>query len=348
MEKETTWPTVLRLVGTVGAAALGIWLLGPVILPFLLGLGLARAVEPAVDLLEQRLPRWFAAGCAVTGAYILLITGSVILCRVLCREFWGFLRSLPELAGSMTRPIAQLKDRLLLIASRFPDGIGAALEQGITDFFRSGAGLGQKLYDTLFQTVSRLLTRLPELALFLLTAVLSSFMLSAKLPGLRSLWEKQMPRPWRLRLETIAATLKHTLGAWLLAQSKLMAVTCLLLTAGLLILQVDYALLFGLGISLLDALPVLGSGIVLIPWSLIQFLQGDTFRGVGLLLVYGAAALTRTALEPRFLGRQIGLDPLVTLAALYSGYRFLGIWGMILFPIGVLMGKQVWDRRGKD
>lgn len=350
MRKETIWRTGLRLGAWAVAAAVVIWLLGPVALPFLLGLALARAVEPAVRLLggRFRFPRWLAAGCSVAGAYILLIAGSFLLCRVLCRELWGFLRSLPDLAGTMTEPVARLRDRLLLIASRFPDGIGAALEQGVAGFFQSGAGMGQKLYDWLFNTVSHLLTRLPDLALFFLTTVLSSFMLSAKLPSLVALWEKHAPDHWRQRLSRLGGTLKQTLGAWLLAQGKLMLVTFLILTAGFLVLRVDYALLLALGIALLDALPLFGSGIILIPWSLVQFLQGDTFRGAGLLLLYGATALTRTALEPRILGRQIGLDPLLTLVSLYAGYRFLGVWGMILVPIGALVGKQFWDGREKN
>ena len=126
-----------------------------------------------------------------------------------------------------------------------------------------------------------------------------------------------------------------------------MTVTFLLLTAGLLVLQVDYPLLFGLAIALIDALPVFGSGTVLIPWGLMQFLRGKTFLGVGLLCLYGAAALTRTALEPRMLGKQMGLDPLLTLLALYAGYHFLGVLGMILFPIGALLAKQFWDHMEK-
>ena len=348
MRKETLWRTGLRLAAWAAAGAAAIWLLGPALLPFLLAWVVARAADPAVRLLARRLPRWLASCCAVAGAYLLLVLGGFFLCRRLCRELWSYLRSLPELAGTMTQPIARLRDRLLLIASRFPDGIGAALEQGVAGFFQSSSGLGQKVYDWLFRTVSRLLTQLPDLMVFLLTTLLASFMLSAKLPRLVTLWEEHAPVPWRQRAEKLGQTLKRTLGVWLAAQGKLMLVTFLILTAGLLILRVNYALLFGLGIALLDALPVLGSGVILIPWSLIRFLQADTFRGVGLLLLYGAAALTRTALEPRILGRQIGLDPLLTLIALYAGYRFLGIGGMILFPMGALIGKQFWDNRRKD
>ena len=83
----------------------------------------------------------------------------------------------------------------------------------------------------------------------------------------------------------------------------------------------------------MDALPVLGTGTVLVPWSLVCLLQGDTVRGIGLLGVYAAASLTRSVLEPRFIGRQLGLDPLVTLLAMYAGYRLWGLAGMILAPL---------------
>ena len=120
-----------------------------------------------------------------------------------------------------------------------------------------------------------------------------------------------------------------------------MLITFLVLTAGFLILGLDYPLLFGSTIALIDALPVLGSGAVLIPWSLLQFLGGNTFCGVGLLCVYGAAALIRAAMEPRLLGKQMGMNPLLTLLALYAGYRFFGIGGMIFFPMGAMFLKQV-------
>lgn len=73
-----------------------------------------------------------------------------------------------------------------------------------------------------------------------------------------------------------------------------------------------------------------------------MFVRGNTRCGIGLLL-YGAATLTRTALEPRLVGRQIGLNPLVTLLAIYTGFRVMGILGMILFPIGALLIQQLWD-----
>ena len=102
-----------------------------------------------------------------------------------------------------------------------------------------------------------------------------------------------------------------------------------------------YAPLWAAAIALLDALPVLGTGIVLIPWSIVSFLQADAPRALGLLAVYVTATLTRSLPEPRFVGRQLGLDPLITLAAIYCGYRLWGIGGMILSPLVAVTAFQL-------
>jgi len=216
---------------------------------------------------------------------------------------------------------------------------GPILDIGCGEGYYS-AGLAEKAYEWLFSAASGLLKRIPDILLFLLTSVLSGFMLTAELPRLRKLWKTKLPSLWLQRTETILRRFKTTLGGWFQAQLKLMAVSALVLTIGFLFLQVDYPLLFGMVIALIDALPALGTGLVLIPWALFVYLQGNSFLGTGLLLLYGTTALLRTALEPRLLGKQIGLDPLLTLLALYGGYRLLGLPGMILFPIGAMMIKQ--------
>ena len=93
--------------------------------------------------------------------------------------------------------------------------------------------------------------------------------------------------------------------------------------------------------ALVDAFPILGTGAILVPWSILSFLQGDTLPAFGLLGLYAAAALVRSILEPRFLGKHLGLDPLVTLMALYAGYRLWGILGMILAPMLAVAATQL-------
>lgn len=343
MSKQIPWPIILKITAILALSWLLLRFLWPVLLPFALGLIPAKAAERAIARLQSRLtmPRWAAVLLCVGLFYLLFFLLLWMLSSLLFRELEGFFHALPALAGSLTGPVHRLEAALLRLASRFPDGIGAALEQWTVEFFRSGAGLGTKLYDNVFALASALLRKMPDIALFFLTALLSGFMLAAELPQLQALWRKKAPKLWQEKWQLVLDKLKGTLLGWIKAQGKLMLITFLVLTAGFLILGLDYPLLFGSAIALIDALPVLGSGLILIPWSLLQFLAGNTFRGVGLLCVYGAAALIRTAMEPRLLGRQMGLDPLLTLLALYAGYHFFGILGMILFPMGAMFIKQV-------
>ena len=213
-------------------------------------------------------------------------------------------------------------------------------------FFQNGAGFGSKLYESLFSWASGVIGRLPDAVLFTVTAVLSSFMLSGELPAIRT-WLRKLARPeWLEKLQRLGGHVRTTLGGWLRAQLKLMGITFLILNVGLLVLRVRYPLLAALVITVVDALPVFGTGTILIPWALVLFLRRQTKTGVGLVVLYGAAALSRQALEPRLVGKQVGLNPVLTLLALYTGYRLLGVGGMIVFPITAMLLKQIWDHSG--
>lgn len=141
----------------------------------------------------------------------------------------------------------------------------------------------------------------------------------------------------------VLQNLRVNLGGWFRAQCKLMGLTFLLLTIGFLILRVEFPLLLGALIALVDALPMLGTGTVLVPWGLLVLLQGQTALGLGLIALYGVTALTRSILEPRMVGRQLGLNPLLTLVALYIGYRLWGILGMILAPVLTITILEIWS-----
>ncbi len=338
-----------RTVLIVLAAIVGIWLFAafalPLILPVLLGVLIARLAEKPADYIHTRTraPRGLCAFFCVLAFYALFAGGLFLLGKTLFVELIGFLRSLPSLAQSFAEPLARLELWLLSIATRFPDGLGAGLSDSIRDLFESSVLESGEVYDKLFSFASTLLSKLPKYVLFLITMVLASFMAGSELPRFRRFVQKHLPAPWQDRMQSFTARLKTTLGCWVQAQAKLMFLSFLILTAGLLLLRVEYPLLFALLITIVDALPVLGSGLILLPWSAMQFLYGNTARGVGFLVLYATAALSRQALEPRLLGKHLGLAPLLTLLALYAGFRCCGVVGMILFPIGAILLKQLLD-----
>jgi sporulation integral membrane protein YtvI len=176
------------------------------------------------------------------------------------------------------------------------------------------------------------------------TSVIATYMTSAALPELKSWLRRRLPAPWPDRLRTLGTRIHGALGGWCKAQLKMMGIVFALLTLGFWILGVEFPILFGGLISVLDALPVLGTGTVLIPWAMTCFLQGASTRGFGLLTLYALTALGRTALEPRLVGRSLGLHPLLTLAAFYIGFRTFGVPGMILLPLLAIVVKQFMQK----
>lgn len=322
---------------------MGLRYLLPLCFPFLLGTGLALLAEPPVRFLCRRLrfPRAVAAGIGVTAVFFGVAMLFLLLCAFLVRELRLLAGILPDLTETARSGLTLLQSFLLGLVEKLPQSIRPLLSQNVDSLFSGGNALLEKAFRYVLGLAGSILTHVPDSALSLGTGVISSFMISAKLPGIQKWLGSHLPREKLRPLLHTLKRMKTAVGRWLTAQAKLAAMTLLLLAAGLLILRIPYALVWALVVALVDAVPVLGTGTVLLPWSLILFLQGDNARSIGLLGLYGVISLTRSVLEPKLVGRELGLDPLVTLFALYAGYKLWGIGGMILSPLLAVTAIQL-------
>lgn len=331
--------SIPRKLGIAAVAFLTFWFflryLLPVFLPFLLAALLAFAAEPLVRVFADRcrMPRWLAAGLGVCIALGLVILAVLTLGALLLRELGSLAGVVPDLESTARQGIGLLQGWLLGLAEYSPEGVRPILNHCVDGIFSSSSQLLERISLWLLGFASGALKALPDSALGLGTWIIACFMISAKLPQLRKRITAQTPESWKQTYLPALKQLKTSLGGWLLAQLKLTGITACVLSLGFLVLQIPYGIFWALLISLVDALPILGTGMVLVPWSLVCFLQGDTLRAVGLLGTYAAAALLRSVLEPRLVGKQLGLDPLITLVALYAGYRLWGLGGMLLAPL---------------
>lgn len=324
------------------AAALSLRYLGPLLMPFLLGALLALAAEPAVRLGvgRLRLPRPLSSGVGVTVTLVLLVTILWLLGALTVRELGQLAGAMPNLQQTVGQGLALLQDFMIGIAQRTPDGLRSLLTGLVLELFGSSSALLSRITGKLPGFFSSLLGRIPGGAISLFTGILAGYMISVRLPKLRQLLSRHIPDKWRERYLPALKKLRKTLGAWLKAQLKLMGVTYVIVTAGLLLSGVSFAPVWALGVALVDAVPILGTGTVLIPWAVVSLLQHRQLQAIGLLILYGVTFFARNALEPRLVGKQLGLDPLLTLAALYAGFLFWGIGGMLLAPLACVVVKE--------
>ena len=320
----------------------------PVLLPFLLALLTAYAAEPLVRVLNSRLrlPRWASAGAGVTLALAGILLALAALGAFLLRQVGNLANVLPDLESTAQQGLESLEGFLTNLANNAPEGLRPMLGRSVEGLFSGGSDLLDGVSARVLKLASAGLTRLPDSALGVGTWLLASFMVSSRLPELRQKAAAAIPETWKTRVIPRLKGLKTALGGWLLAQLKLTGITFLVLCASFLLLRIQHGPLWAALVSTLDALPVLGTGTFLVPWSLVCFLQGNTPRALGLLGSYAAAAILRSILEPRLLGKQLGLDPLVTLLALYGGFRLWGLAGMIAAPLLSVAAVQVFGDKG--
>ena len=329
MREDRYLRRVIRLlwIGLVLAAvwAGARWVL-PWLAPFLVAVVLAWLLEPVVSWLIRslRLPRrWAAALCVLAAAGAAGGLAALLAWR-LWYELMGLLGRLPGLLTELNG--AELREPARQAVEEAVQGILA---------FPSWAG------ETLAEGAGGLLTALPAAGLFLFTAFLATYFLMAGRPGLQAA-AQQLPTAWQERMKRWRRAASGAAGSWLRAQGILILLTFGELSVGLLVLRVEPALLLAGMIALVDALPIFGSGVVLLPWSLVSLLAGRTPLGLGLLLLYGVVTLVRGALEPRLLGKRIGLPPLVSLVSMYVGFQTFGVAGMILMPVLTMIAWQIW------
>lgn len=300
-----------------------------------------------VSFLNRRLrvPRAVSTGIGVSMAFCFLALLLLLVCGFFLRELRELSGIIPDLEQTAKSGLSLIQRWILQLADHTPQSVRPLVQDNINGFFSDGTALLERVTSFALTFAGNLLSHVPDSAFGLGTGVISAFLISAKLPRIRRWLLRRLPKERLKALLAAARRVKTALLGWFKAQFKLMGMTFVILFLGLVLLKIRYALLWAVGIALVDAFPVLGTGTVLLPWALLCLLQGDSPRAIGLLGIYVVITLTRSALEPKLVGRHLGLDPLATLMALYAGYKLWGISGMILAPLLAVTALQLVPER---
>ena len=323
------------------AVGLGIRYLLPVGMPFLFGAAVAYLAEPMVSTIAKRHSRSLAAGLGVSLTLGVLVAAVLLLGAATVQQMGRLAQKVPTLATSAQQALTSLQDWLINLTDRTPDSLRPRLQQTVLHLFGDGDQLAQQLTQQLPGVVTSAIGTVGSGALGVGTGIVAAYLISARLPALKAGIAARMPAAWKEKVLPALRRIKAALWGWLKAQLKLCTITWGILSAGFLCLQIPGAIGWAGLVAVVDAIPILGTGTVLIPWAVICFLRQESLQALGLLCIYGITAVTRTVLEPKLVGRQLGMDPLATLVALYLGFRFWGIPGLLLTPILASAGKNI-------
>lgn len=299
------------------------------VLPFIIAWGVAIAVRPFAKKISKgtKIPYKIVS---VILTLLLLVGGIAVAVSAsvyAVREAWDFIvgilenESLYDVLGKIMNPIGGI----------FGDREGAAeLEAKI------GEAIKEALSSALSKIVSAITSfavSVPKALLFVLITVISSIYFSYDLDTINGFVKKALPTKISRAAVSFKKRFLDTLIKYLRSYIIIMLITFIVMLFGFLVLRVRYAVLFAFVVALLDALPLIGVGTILVPWSLYQLIFGDFGMGIGLVVLFIAHQLIRQFAEPKIVGKSLGLHPIASLALLYIGYCAFGFLGLLLIPL---------------
>lgn len=336
---HSNWKRSLFLIGITLSVYVCFRYLLPVFLPFFVAWLFAILLHRPVHWLKHkfRIPMTLSAIVGILVSLVTVGTAGFFLFRTLLNQLIGLIRQLPSYQLTIT-------DRYHTFCS------------GCDRFLRLDVGSSQVFLDTQLKQIlehiqARVLPSLTEQTLRLALGTAEAFVLVIIILVATILLVKDLDQ-YRDRFHTsgiapfllpVFDRLRSSAVAYLRTQGIIMLITATICTFGLVIIRNPYALLFGLIIALLDALPILGSGMILLPWSIVLLFHNDYLSGAVILTVFLLCVILREFLEPKLLGKGIGIRPLYTLISMYLGIRIFGVAGFILGPIGLVIIKSFYE-----
>ena len=333
----------IRTALVIGAVLLTVFVAVPLVsllMPFVLALVLAWLLNPVVRWLKNRLN---ISRKVISLAVLVLAFGTVGgLCYGLC---WALVNQVISLFDNW-QPILDSLMATVDNVGHWLDRLGDILPNSLVatgdDLVRALASWLESLdlssqIAGLASWATGLVSGIPGFAVAVVAFLMASYFITSDYPRLRYLFTDQLPGNLRQFGSQVRRIFMEAFGGYLKSQLLLSLGVFAILTAGFLIIRQPYSLLLAFVLTVMDFIPIIGAGTVMVPWAAVDLITGDYRQTIELMVIWGAIVLFRQVGEPKILGGQTGLSPILSLVGIYAGMRLAGVLGMVVGPLLLLV-----------
>lgn len=320
---------------------LSLYYILPHFLPFIIAYFIALILEPINQWLmkQRKINRPIAVNITYflfIGLFILLSYFIVTKITTQMIDLIKFIqRNIPHVQAWFLHINQQIQDFLLLL----PEEIAMQINQSLISFINQLASID--LLSDIGTRTYNITTAIPNFFLIIILILVSLFLFSLHLPRINRQFYDFFKERSKKKLNIVLNDLRLATIGFMQAQFILSTITYIISLFALAIMDVRYSLAISLFIVLVDILPILGTGSVLVPWAIFSFTRGNTFLGIGLIILFIFITVVRRVIEPKILGERIGLSPLSTLISIWIGFKVLGILGIFLGPLLIILYKAL-------
>ena len=326
----------------LGLAYIGVKYLVPALLPFVIGLIIAVSFKGFIDKVSNRsgIKRSYISIIVLIVFYAIFALLIVLIGDQLISLIQDNAHKVPGFYRNTLEPF--LLDVAHRFLEKFPD-IEYDIDGIIEEFSTTIYSYISTATSAVLAWLATFATRIPVFIVNSVFAIVSSFFFTIDYHDITEFVFRQLPEEKAIQARGIKGNVVVTIWKYIKSYAFLMSITFVELTIGLIILGIPNPFAVSALVSIIDILPVLGTGTVLIPWSIIGFILGNYKIGFGMMVLYLIITAVRQTLEPKIIGKQIGLHPVVTVIGIFVGAKLFGLIGMFLLPITISILKRMND-----
>ncbi len=314
------------------------------ILPFLIALGVSLLVDPLITWLESKIKikRGWISTVVITVVLILFGTLLTLLSTTIINEIKNIFNNFGAYLNSIAAFVQQLPDKYgHLFNGKFYSILNEIIEflkdYNYASLLSGSVGSGALKYAGSF------ISSLPSVLVFMIVTIVATYFTSATFPDIKKFVLKQVSDKTQEIIKAIKFHFFNTVVKYLKSYCILMLITFAELTVAFFIFDIKPTILLAFLISVLDILPILGVGTILIPWALIELIIGHPIQALIIIGIYLVVTIVRQVLEPKIISDHVGLPPIVTLFCIYIGLQLFGVLGMFAFPITLIIIKNLQE-----
>ncbi len=338
LEKKKAFIIQVAYYGLIAVIALvALKFLFAPLLPFILGFICAWFIHKPARALARRLHLTAKIPAVAIAAvfYVIVFLAATMAGLQALSALEHFVPQIPviykQIAPYITQSVAEIEVYLEDVDPEIVKLIDRLVRQLMTNVERMISNLSVSAV----RVVSGLITSLPNVILSVILTVISTFFISMDYDRVTGFLRSKLPAKMQSTLSETVDTglnsIRKILGSYIL----ILMMSFVELSIGLLLLKIPYAVGVALLIAVIDIMPVLGTGLILIPWALIALVLGHFRMGLGVALLYIVMLIVRNIVEPKLVGQQMGLHPLATLVSMFVGLQLFGILGLFGFPVAL-------------
>lgn len=309
----------------------------PVAVPIILALLTAMLIDPLVKLVEKKF-KWDRKIAVISVfIFILVILSSLLYYTVtsLIGKMIDFTKAAPGHFNTLSGIWIDIQNKLFQYTAGMPTEVIDAIQIEFKNIFDSIRIAILELLS--YEKITAVLADVPNFLVSLIVFIIALFLFMLELPELKKNTFKYLTQPTADKVRFMITRLNSVVFGFAKAQLLVSLIIFAVTLAGLLFIKPEYAIVMSIIIWIIDVIPILGSIIILAPWSLYYLISGDIATGTQMAILAIVLLIIRRTVEPKIMGSQIGLKPLPTLIAMFIGLKLIGFLGFFVGPIVVIL-----------